>query len=251
MEASKASKVGIKQIWRNKIAAILHQLKLGLYWSAALLRLVSYRCSEEFSMSKPSAIYGLILAGGQASRMQGQDKGLIHFKGRPLIEHVIAGLKNQVDAIYISCNRNFSEYQQFGFPLVSDFTENTVPSFEGPLAGIIHGASKIPAELILVVPCDGLFLPPDIAKRLSQAIADNQTEVAVVHDGQYIQPLYCLLNKSVLSKWAQAYEQGERSVIRCLQLQNYISVDFSSDSDHFKNINTPDDLAKLQQKKAH
>lgn len=202
-------------------------------------------------MPKPSVIYGLILAGGQASRMQGQDKGLIHFMGRPLVEHVIQGLKNQVEAIYISCNRNFSEYQQFGFPLVSDFTENSLPRFEGPLAGIIHGVSKIPASLILVVPCDGLFLPPDLAKRLCHAITDNQAEVAVVHDGQRIQPLYCLLNKSVLPQWARAYQHGERSVIRCLQLQNYISVDFSSDSEYFKNINTPDDLAKLQQKKAH
>ena len=34
-----------------------------------------------------SLIEGLILCGGQAQRMGGQDKGLIELKQRPLFEH--------------------------------------------------------------------------------------------------------------------------------------------------------------------
>lgn len=202
-------------------------------------------------MPDPNEIYGLILAGGQSSRMQGQDKGLIHFMGCPLVEHVIQGLKNQVKAIYISCNRNFSDYQSFGFPLVSDQAENATPTFEGPLAGIIHGTAKMPSSLVLVVPCDSPLLPPDLATRLYQALTNKQAEIAVVHDGQHLQPLYCLLKKRVLPLWIQAYQQGERSVLRCLQLQQCAVVNFSSDKALFKNINTADELAELEQKKAH
>ncbi len=206
-------------------------------------------------MPDPNQIYGLILAGGQSLRMQGQDKGLVLFMGRPLVEHVIQNLKNQVKAIYISCNRNFSDYQRFGYPLVSDQTEKSAPTFAGPLAGIIHGVSPIPASLVLVVPCDGPQLPFDLAARLFDALTREQADIAVVHDGQHLQPLYCLLKKSVLPRWIEAYQQGERSVLRCLQLQPCVIVDFSTDNACFRNINTHKELAELEQKlekkKAH
>ncbi|NIQ08696.1 MAG: NTP transferase domain-containing protein, partial [Gammaproteobacteria bacterium] len=39
-----------------------------------------------------NSVTGIILAGGRARRMQGQDKGLALFHNRPLIEHVIIRL---------------------------------------------------------------------------------------------------------------------------------------------------------------
>ena len=42
-------------------------------------------------------ITALILAGGQASRFSGQDKGLIDFRGKPMITHVLNSLKPQVE----------------------------------------------------------------------------------------------------------------------------------------------------------
>ena len=35
-------------------------------------------------------ITGLILAGGRGSRMGSVDKGLQHFKGKPMVAHVLA-----------------------------------------------------------------------------------------------------------------------------------------------------------------
>src|ERR1700743_1252662 len=67
-----------------------------------------------------SAITGLILAGGQGSRMGGVDKGLEPLQGRPLVEHAIARLAPQVGALMISANRNTDRYAQYGFPIVGD-----------------------------------------------------------------------------------------------------------------------------------
>ena len=55
-------------------------------------------------MTKDS-ITGLILAGGKARRMGGIDKGLIAFKGQPMVTHVIKHLSTQVGAILINANR--------------------------------------------------------------------------------------------------------------------------------------------------
>ena len=59
-------------------------------------------------------ITAVILAGGQASRMNGEDKGLIIFRELPLIAHVVNITKPKVAEILISANRNLEEYANFG-----------------------------------------------------------------------------------------------------------------------------------------
>lgn len=79
-----------------------------------------------------SAVTGLILAGGQGSRMGGVDKGLEPLQGRPLIEHAIARLAPQVGTILISANRNADRYAQYGFPVVGDAGKLALPSTPAP-----------------------------------------------------------------------------------------------------------------------
>lgn len=54
--------------------------------------------------------FALILAGGQASRMGGEDKGLALLGGKALIDHVIDRVRPQVSHIAISTNWNLEEY---------------------------------------------------------------------------------------------------------------------------------------------
>lgn len=185
---------------------------------------------------------GLILAGGQSTRMQGNDKGLIQLRGAPLIEHVIERLRPQVDTIVISCNRNFSSYQQFGYPLIRDNIKDQSFVFNGPLAGIISGLTCIDSPFVLIVPCDNPLLPTHLASRLFQGLIQYQGDIAVPHDGQRIQPLYILLKKTLLPQLTQFYDQGERSVIKWLETQKIIEVDFSAPDVCFNNINTAVDI---------
>ena len=55
-------------------------------------------------------IAGLIIAGGKSSRM-GQNKALIHFKQKPLIEHVYDRLKYQVEKVYININQACNNFK--------------------------------------------------------------------------------------------------------------------------------------------
>ncbi|MEY3746547.1 MAG: hypothetical protein RL194_6, partial [Pseudomonadota bacterium] len=48
------------------------------------------------------SISGIILAGGLARRMNGVDKGLVEFSGKPMVAHVLARLQPQVDEILIN-----------------------------------------------------------------------------------------------------------------------------------------------------
>ena len=65
-------------------------------------------------------ITAVILAGGKARRMGGEDKGLIELGGRRLIEYIIAALQPQTDNIIINANRNHDAYGEYGLPVVAD-----------------------------------------------------------------------------------------------------------------------------------
>ena len=80
-------------------------------------------------------VAAVILAGGKAKRMQGTDKGLITLKGKPMITYVINALNTQLDEIFINANRNKQQYQELGYPVISDLTDD----YLGPLAGILSG----------------------------------------------------------------------------------------------------------------
>ena len=77
-------------------------------------------------------ISAVILAGGKARRMGGQDKGLQILGKQSLIQHVINRLQPQIHDISINANRSQTEYVKFGFPVLSD----ELPALHGPLSGM-------------------------------------------------------------------------------------------------------------------
>src|SRR5687767_9816016 len=107
-------------------------------------------------------VTGVILAGGQGSRMGGIDKGLRDFRGRPLVGHAIERLAPQVDELLINANRNPEAYARFGYPVIAD----EIPGFAGPLAGFERGLAHARGDLVVTAPCDSPFLPADLVERL-------------------------------------------------------------------------------------
>ncbi|MFM8340615.1 MAG: NTP transferase domain-containing protein, partial [Methylomonas sp.] len=53
-------------------------------------------------MSDQNKVSGVVLAGGQARRMQQQDKGLVLFKQRPLVSYPIEALAAVAKDLLIS-----------------------------------------------------------------------------------------------------------------------------------------------------
>ena len=113
-------------------------------------------------MQSEKGITGLILAGGRASRMAGEDKGLIELHGRPMIRWVLERFSPQVSQVLISANRNQERYAALGNPVVVD----AVSDFSGPLAGLAAGLTSATTKWLASVPCDSPLVPPDLVKRL-------------------------------------------------------------------------------------
>jgi len=114
------------------------------------------------SSSRLARVTGLVLAGGMGRRMDSRDKGLVPFRGKPMVAHVIERLAPQVGSVLINANRNSEQYEAFGYPVISD----EVGGFAGPLAGLHAGMRACTTELIVTAPCDSPFLPLDLVARL-------------------------------------------------------------------------------------
>ena len=124
-------------------------------------------------------VCGLILAGGRARRMGGRDKGLLHFNGRPLVEHGIAALQPQCHALAISTN-NPDAFSNHDLPAISDEDSD----YSGPVAGILAGmewaaAQRPEVQWLLTAPVVCPFLPADFAARLWQAVHSSGKRLAL------------------------------------------------------------------------
>ena len=192
-------------------------------------------------MTKDS-ITGLILAGGKARRMGGIDKGLIAFKGQPMVAHVIQRLSPQVSEILINANREIERYQSLGFAVVPDEINN----FGGPLAGLHAGMKAAKTEFILSVPCDSPLLPNDLSPRLITALKSQNADIAVAKTGEQHHPVFCLCRTSLAQDLEAYLNAGGRKVDEWQKKHAYVEVSFDDNPLAFSNINTPEDLSKLE-----
>ena len=189
-------------------------------------------------------VTGLVLAGGQASRMGGDDKGLILLNDKPLIMHVLERLIPQVNHIVISCNRNHEQYSRFGYPIITDEPRSLSqrPSFNGPLAGIIAAMKEIETPYTLIVPCDCPALPLSLQAKLFTGLTSESKNIAVPFDGDRRQPLFLLIKTQLVDALQDYYEQGGRSIRAWLNGESITDVNFSNEAGSFTNLNTQEEL---------
>ncbi len=192
-------------------------------------------------MIRRDNITGLILAGGRGQRMNGADKGLLMFQGRPLVAQVIEALAPQVGPLLISANRHLARYRSWGRPVVADQRAD----FSGPLAGIASGFAQVKTPYLMVAPCDTPFLPPHLVARLAAALETEQAHAAVAFGAGRLQPLCVLLSRGLESDLSAYLADSDGSAIGWLRQCRHVLVDFSDETQAFVNINTPQDLAAV------
>ncbi|WP_159656530.1 molybdenum cofactor guanylyltransferase MobA [Vibrio atypicus] len=190
-------------------------------------------------MLLPTQTSWVILAGGQASRMGGKDKGLIELNQKPLIQHVIERLLPQTPQILINANRNQEAYSQFGDVFSDQFAD-----YPGPMGGIHAGLVHAKTDWVGFVPCDSPQINRDLVERFCSEV-NNETDILVAHDGEFKQPVFTLYHKRVLPKLTAFLERGDRKIILLYKECNTAYVDFSDSPDCFLNLNTPEELAQF------
>lgn len=192
----------------------------------------------------PDDVTGVILAGGRARRMGGVDKGLVPVNGKPMIEWVIELLRPQVAELLVNANRNLDRYRQFGCPVVDDGDRE----FRGPLAGIASGMRAAATPYVAFVPCDSPLICSELVPRLQAALSKEDARIAVAHDGERLQPVFALLERSLLGDLVRYLDDGGRKIDRWYSEHGYACADFSDVAESFSNVNAPDEKRALEER---
>ena len=187
------------------------------------------------------SISAVILAGGQAKRMGGVDKGLQTLHGKPLFQFIYDRLHSQVEHISVNANRNQAIYATAGLPVFGDKIEG----FQGPLSGILTALERSETDFVLFVPCDSPFFPDNLLEKLKSAVDFHGVSIAYVHDGEREHPTFCLMACGLKDKLAAYLASGERRMLQFMRQNGAVSVDFSENKAAFTNINTLDELQQF------
>lgn len=185
-------------------------------------------------------ITGIVLAGGLGRRMGRVEKGLLPFRGTPLVARVLERLAPQVESILLNANHNLAAYQAFGYPVVSDHIGGHV----GPLAGLHCGMAAAKTPFVASVPCDAPLLPMDLIARLMASLQGASADVAVASTAGGLQPVFCLCRTSLRANLTDYLARGGRKVDAWLLGLQAVVVDFSDAEAAFANFNTPEALAQ-------
>ena len=180
---------------------------------------------------------GVILAGGQSSRMGGKDKGLLIFNERPLISFSFDVLKDKVQHCLISANRNIDAYKKYT-KVIADCLDD----YQGPLAGISSALEATQTPYLLVLPCDAAYVEKNLVERLIMSMRDNQVDICIASDGVRMQPTFAIMRTKIKANLQEFLDQDNRKLELWVRQNNHVIVDCADMAHQFVNFNKPEDL---------
>jgi len=190
---------------------------------------------------------GIILAGGQATRMGGGDKGLLQLGGHSLLSRVITRLEPQVAGMALNANGDPKRFADYGLPVLPD----SIAGHAGPLAGVLAGldyAAIQGVDHIVTAAADTPFFPQDLVEvlQLAAKMEDTNMALAATPDpkrGTLRQPTFGLWPVSLRHDLRGALNGGVRKVVQWSNRHGAADAMFPNrDYDPFFNINHPEDL---------
>ncbi len=193
--------------------------------------------------------FGVILAGGQATRMGGGDKGLRLLGGQTLLGRVRDCLAPQVAQMALNANGDAARFEGMGMPVVAD----SVAGFAGPLAGVLAGldwAASQGAKTIVTAAADTPFFPCDLVPQLLLA-SEGMTHPLVLaatpdaKRGRARHPTFGLWPVALRDDLRAALEGGLRKVVLWTDTHGGREAMFPQEEAFF-NVNTPEDLAHAE-----
>ena len=202
-----------------------------------LLQTRRYR-NNRFSMTEEKSITAIILAGGKSTRMK-TEKGLVSFRGKMIVEHVIEAL-NKITHHIIIVTVN-PAYEQFGFPCFEDEMQN-----KGPLGGIYTGLVHSTAQKNLVVGCDMPLISVNVLSDLVNNSSDEDV-LLTEHLGK-AEPLCSVYDKNCIPHFKSLLEQNHLKITDALKGLTTRVTSFDKEEwfkgNEFTNINSIDELKK-------
>lgn len=192
---------------------------------------------------------GIILAGGQSSRM-GRDKALLPIGQHTLVELVIQRLQPHVEQVFVighaqnagTLHRLLCEERLVVSGILTDLKPGC-----GPLMGLYTGLMQTETPLSLCVPCDMPWVEGRLIERLASACRGEIGVVASLHPREGLQPFPLICHAKACRAIGALLDDGERSLQSLLRQPQarLVRIEEPELWRSFTNVNTLADYAKL------
>ncbi|RNI27567.1 molybdenum cofactor guanylyltransferase [Rufibacter immobilis] len=196
-------------------------------------------------MQTDKPMYGLVLSGGQSSRM-GQDKGLLRYHGQSQREYLYQLLQG-------TCSRVFMSLRPGQEAEVPPHLNYLLDSHElrGPLNGILSALLQHPQAAWLVVACDLPLVQELTLQKLLQERDPQKIATAYALTGSDLpEPLLAIWEPAAYAP-ALAFSQTGKTCPRKFLLQSDIKLIHPAQDEELYNANNPEDFAYITQKLHH
>jgi len=190
-------------------------------------------------------VTGIILAGGQAKRLEGIEKGLIEVQGKRSIERTIEALAPITDEIIISTNSGSYDY-------LNKLIVNDIMLDVGPIGGLYSALQVTNTDKNLVVGCDMPFITSEALLFILNKSEGYQ--VALPTFNGRIHPVCGFYSKSCGTGLKNMIDQKRYMLKEAIKQFQHILLPITNElpfysEELFYNINTPDELLKLSKSK--
>lgn len=188
----------------------------------------------------------VIQAGGKSERM-GQDKALMPFLGRPLIQRVADRLRPIADEILVTTNRP-EAYAFLGLRLIPDLLPG-----RGALGGLYTAIASAGGDLVAVVACDMPFASATLLETAANLLLREGADVVIPKTGEGYEPFHAVYRRATcLPAIRSAIEAAQWKAIawfpsvsvRVLTPAEVSAADPSGLA--FWNVNTPAEFAEAE-----
>lgn len=188
-----------------------------------------------------------LLAGGQARRMGGGDKGELVIEGQTLLARLIARF-NTAPYLFLNANGELGRFAHYGLDVVPDI----LPDHQGPLSGIYTALSHLvetraKCQWLVTLPIDAPLVPETIADdMIAHAKLTNSQLVSVKSAGR-THPVIGLWSMAALPALQTALlDDGVRKIDAFTTAFGVSYLSYEGEPDPFLNLNRPEDLTAYQ-----
>lgn len=189
----------------------------------------------------------IVQAGGESKRM-GQDKALLPFLGKPLIERVISRIAPLAGELIIISNSP-EKFAFLNLPVLSDL----VPG-RGALGGLLTALSAANKPFMILVACDMPFANPGLLAYGRDLLVKEDVDVVVPRTAHGTEPFHAvyrrdtclpLVEKAVQAGFWRVDSWFGEARMRYLTAEEIALYDPAGLA--FRNVNTPEELAEAEE----
>ncbi len=190
-------------------------------------------------MTSNDDIHGLLLVGGQSSRM-GTDKAAIEYHGRPHAEHLFELMKKILPKVYVSVR----EGQKASF--TDEVIQDQFPT-KGPINGILSAMDRHPDKAWLVLAVDLPFVDEGTIKQLIQMRDPAKMATAfATNESGLPEPLIAIWEPNALESLKQHHLEEDKNCPRKFLINNNVELVKPKSDQELYNANSPEEYQQAK-----